>query len=73
MADGAALSQLVQRELGTVGVRAQDLIDDHDEWQRIEDELSKAWRLCHAGDLNGAAEIARSVSRQVERVVRQQH
>lgn len=67
-----ALHDLISTELRTVGIKAQDEIENQEHWSNVSDVLSAAWRDLRACRYERAADLARSAKRETERILTRQ-
>ena len=65
----SALHDLVARELGQIGMRAQDEIEDHESWVDVSEHLGLAWRKLHGREFEESATIAATVKRKVDKII----
>lgn len=70
---GDALHDLVAAELGRIGIRAQDEIDDAESWVSVSEELGTAWQHLYGRRFEEAATIAARVKVKVEKIIRKEN
>ncbi len=68
----SALHDLVAGELGRIGIRAQDEVEDHGKWMEISDELSVAWRHLWARRYEDAAEHGKAADKLTEKTINEE-
>ncbi len=68
----SALHDLIAKELGRIGIKAQDEVEDHQSWMDISDQLGNGWRALHGRDFERAAEMAASADLIVETVLKEE-
>ena len=69
----SALHDLVAGELGKIGMRAQDKIEDSASWVKVSEELGTAWDELHGRRFEEAATIAARVKVKVDLIIKEEN